>query len=396
MFSKFFNIKNNYSLPIIPRHEIIDEIANTSVEKILQGEIDHKINHILDIFSQKDDLNLFMMLLYALFSKKHSVSYFDEDDGLRSALYYYQKQPSPRLKNKVINEFKDFLNWVKVNRKLTELEDPAKSEYVLKMNRTRGKAPHWGEKFTKPIDGDEVITIVHGGGFFYLHDWLNGNIFGYPLEYNGTGIQVSPYRNTEAAESIISESRASCYSSRALHKFDKPAIFSAKIKAKYLDRANNAYEAGLRASSIPYLMDVRIIEDPKSYNFLSDSVKYYEKKITKLCDGVNKYITQYERYGNKFIFFSKAPQRNFSVALIKEKLSALKEAHQEHNLYYKDAAELISTIQSTIKSTEDAHRTGSLMAYLGITQSRLVIELNNCLDHLKHEIFLDTRWKNSF
>ena len=70
------------------------------------------------------------------------------------------------------------------------------------------------------------------------------------MERAGTGLQVTPQ--------TLAHSRDEFYSEKAYRYFDYPARFSARIKAKYLDSANNEYEAGLRPEFIDFLEDITI------------------------------------------------------------------------------------------------------------------------------------------
>lgn len=105
----------------------------------------------------------------------------------------------------------------------------------------------WKKSTTNP---EALIEFSHGGGFFYILKFLKGETRGYRLERAGTGIQVSPQ--------TLAHSRDEFYSGKAYRHFDYPARFSARIKAKYLDSANNGYEAGLRPEFIEFLEDITI------------------------------------------------------------------------------------------------------------------------------------------
>lgn len=109
------------------------------------------------------------------------------------------------------------------------------------------------------ISGDTEITIKHGGGFHYLTSFLLYKEKGYHLEHGGLGIQVAPIRSD----------RETYYANTACAQtLDRPVIFSARIKAKYIENAPNGYEAGLRTESIRHLKDVQIIPVESSIRYI--------------------------------------------------------------------------------------------------------------------------------
>lgn len=110
------------------------------------------------------------------------------------------------------------------------------------------------EGFWRGLDGKNdnkelSVNISHGGGLFYIMDFLRGRSQGYSLEYNGLGLQVSPNDSSRDFSYAVRKSR---------YHFDRPAIFSARIPAGYLTSAVRPYEAGLRPESLPALRDIEI------------------------------------------------------------------------------------------------------------------------------------------
>lgn len=103
------------------------------------------------------------------------------------------------------------------------------------------------------IDPDQWIEITHGGGELHIRGFLDGETTaGYPLERGGIGLQVSPKSRETESRSILD------YAPKAASYFDRGAVLSAKIQAKYLKAAPNLYEAGLPASSIGHLKDIKM------------------------------------------------------------------------------------------------------------------------------------------
>lgn len=105
------------------------------------------------------------------------------------------------------------------------------------------------------------IHFEHGGGEFFLQEFLEGTADGYRLEgglNNGYGIQVSPYPDRVA-------DRSEFYAAtRAPKSFDNPAILTGTIKAKWLQGCvNSDYEAGLRGEFRQHLSDVNVTPRPE-------------------------------------------------------------------------------------------------------------------------------------
>lgn len=109
--------------------------------------------------------------------------------------------------------------------------------------------PSWSEKWSH--DGEEVVEISHGGGLRHIQEFLSGKSLGYSLEAgSGVGLQVSPYGSERDMSYALRTS---------IQHFDEPALFKAKIKAKYLTAAPNQYEAGLKADAIQHLTDISVV-----------------------------------------------------------------------------------------------------------------------------------------
>lgn len=136
-------------------------------------------------------------------------------------------------------------------------------------------APAWARG--KDQDPEELITIYHGGGLFHLLEFFSKQTLGYKLEklhtgedIQGYGIQVSPEHS----------GRAKFYAQTAAeHNIDYPAVLTAKIKAKYLDKAPNLYEAGLRPEYIMFLQDVKIDSLGKSFDLSSDNAERIKEEF---------------------------------------------------------------------------------------------------------------------
>ena len=158
------------------------------------------------------------------------------------------------------------------------------SKKLTRSNSVQKATEPLSEKDLWPIatkqNPESMITLSHGGGYRYIQEFLAGKNQGYALERlgTGTGIQVHLIQSQEATQ------RSLHYSLQSLLFFDTPAIFTAKIKAKYLYAANNDYEAGLPPRSIRYLTDVKV----ETWDSNDSIIRKYESYIN--WDNVkNKY-----------------------------------------------------------------------------------------------------------
>ena len=128
------------------------------------------------------------------------------------------------------------------------------------------------EKWVSAIKPDDMVEITHGGTRDFLNRFLGGQNSGYQLERGGAGLQVSPVVGGSA-------NRAGHYAARAAANWlDQPVVMRAKIPAKHLLSANNAYEAAITKEHIPFLKDMHIEDAPlDDGQLLSAGPKFWEQ-----------------------------------------------------------------------------------------------------------------------
>lgn len=104
----------------------------------------------------------------------------------------------------------------------------------LNENKNIGVVPqatHWGEKF---FSADKKINLSHGGGLFFLTDFLYGRNKGYVVakEEKGIGIYLDPFRgNTNYSPQY--------YATRnPVRHFDIPVIMSCNAQIKSLGKSS--------------------------------------------------------------------------------------------------------------------------------------------------------------
>lgn len=120
--------------------------------------------------------------------------------------------------------------------------------YLIK--QTENNHSFWRGLDGKNIDKNMPVKIYHGGGLFFIFDFLRNRTAGYRLEGNGgLGLQVSPN----------DDSKAFYYATRKPRQhFDIPTYFEAHVLAGDLTNATRNYEAGLRPESITKLTEYKI------------------------------------------------------------------------------------------------------------------------------------------
>lgn len=106
----------------------------------------------------------------------------------------------------------------------------------------------YSDRLSEPPD--TVHFASHGGGYQYLLDFLGGREPGYPLEYEGLGIQVHPNDYTPKVNDYAE--------GRAPRRFDDPATLTFFIESQYLDSAPNLYEAGLRTEYVGRMSNLKL------------------------------------------------------------------------------------------------------------------------------------------
>jgi hypothetical protein len=116
--------------------------------------------------------------------------------------------------------------------------------------------PKWVANYAN-LDPEQLIKITHGGGYVFIHNFLEGKNIGYRLEKGGLGLQVSPHLS--GSEDFIINREIKTYAPRATCFLDRPARFEAQIAAKYLLAANNNYEAAIDSTVVKHLQDIKIV-----------------------------------------------------------------------------------------------------------------------------------------
>jgi len=139
-----------------------------------------------------------------------------------------------------------------LRRMKSDLEYDAYEREIARIQGTK-KGDYWGA--SNKVDPEEVVDIVHSGTTPYIQSFLKGKQPGYALEAGGKGIQVHPLRNGRQ----LDEARINGYADMASSATGLPrGVLRGKIKAKYLDAANNGYEGGLRPENIKHLTDIKV------------------------------------------------------------------------------------------------------------------------------------------
>jgi hypothetical protein len=140
-----------------------------------------------------------------------------------------------------------------------------------------------GENDYKPwsspsASGDELVNISHGGTREHIERMLHGNSRGYPLEGSTLkGMQVSPDSTAGGTDVYYA------LNAQGFHG-GTPAVLEAKIPAKYLQKANNSYEAGLIPENVKHLKDINVhdtfgdFSGPPPKTDMSETVRPFVKR----------------------------------------------------------------------------------------------------------------------
>ena len=140
------------------------------------------------------------------------------------------------------------------------------------------RAPLESEKVT---DENQLIDISHGGGRYFLKQFLCSATSGYRLERGGgVGIQVHPHIivTGNVTYGYCKKREIDCYSKSSLFYLDLPVRLTAKIAAKHLLAANNYSEAGISHSAVGELITPKIQilppdhDEPRTWRFRSSLV----------------------------------------------------------------------------------------------------------------------------
>jgi hypothetical protein len=285
-----------------------EEIKNEKFNKLVCSSIDDCARRI-----NKTGLQ---MIAHALFSGAHRPQAYSYSDKLLPPLLYILRI---MFSDKYSTSYdiarilkKSFSIWRKV-------ADAAHLQPQLPLSRLsydehKGFESHWTGG--KDQSGDEDITISHGGGFYHILDFLRGRSVGYPLEKGGLGLQVSPNNDPK-----LELACGYAHNNPPSH-FDTPTMFKAKIPAKYLLRAPNGYEAGLRPEVIPQLKEIEIIADDNSYGgsrfCLTDITECFmdEPRL------IRNIYSSVKRVAREFSFIVLAEEEKF-LAIVSERYPTL-------------------------------------------------------------------------
>ena len=186
-----------------------------------------------------------------------------------------------------------------ISERLEDYTDKKERLSRRKGTKVSGKKDDtWGGNVkSSGVGKEDNVVINHGGGKHYLEHMLKtkNKSMGYKLEGDrGTGVQVHPmtkkYKNYKAESS----DRINYYSTKAGKYGDVPAKLTGKIKSKYLTRANNDYEAGIKTENLKHLRHPRVKETgakPDQFYVTGKGGKVDDKILEKMknntLDGSN-------------------------------------------------------------------------------------------------------------
>ncbi len=229
-------------------------IKMSSTEVIAQGKFDQDIEFCIQMAKTTNDKFALRWLAYALFSgDRLKIIQHDRDSILIKSLIFLMNDPTSD-----INDIGDLLLLVYQARKETWSKVNS-SKHTDEISEVIPQDKLWIDKanvnLSEPIERNSSIHFSHGGGLFYILQFLTGESPGYeaPTEYTGKGIFVSPGLKSGTNLKIDN-----FYANRYATHFDIPAALTAEIRAEYLGEVPNTYEAVLRNSNLSHLNHISI------------------------------------------------------------------------------------------------------------------------------------------
>ncbi len=258
----YIEIKNEIE-QIVNNTKDLDQLKILIKKFLIKAyKLETKANNLFQIFITKIDSCLspknnieFQRLLYENYGKLDLDKIFLENGKKIMKGEYSSKQELLNL----IREFIKYINYNLLYRFLVEnnlIEDNIINWDINNRKKLSLERKTWAEK--QEISPNKNIYCSHGGGWWFLQEFLNQKNIGYPLEHNkGYGIQV--HANENLRESYTREKRErTFYTESAFKRFDQPAIFHFQIKAQYLDSTANGFEAGLRFQFLEHIQDCKL------------------------------------------------------------------------------------------------------------------------------------------
>lgn len=264
--------------------QLIDTLYSAPSDKLVSGEFDGSVEKVIQYASSVKNREMLERFAFVLFSGPRSRKFVRDDDGkaYSACLLLLFSYKSSYIADITFTLRLCFETWKTVMKR---------SGYAFyPIDRTLSEHIPW--EF-EGIDPEDEIIITHAGGFLHINAFLQKKSLGYTLEQGGLGIQVNATMATHA-KSLIYAQRSGPRDS-----LDTPAILMATIKSKFLHRARNPYEAGLRCEHLDYLQNVQVIKLP--YSWLCDEndiIKYCRKieiKARSICCGLDSRVHNLHR-----------------------------------------------------------------------------------------------------
>lgn len=223
-----------------------------------------------------------------IFNKKNTKNMDDLEKvrDMGDAIYYARhNQVDPNLEKAIIK---------KSVRELNKIENNIKNYKKIK------NIDRWNKE---NIDPEAEISFVHGGGKHYIANAIKNKIRGYAMEANaGLGIQVHPVTKSSIKNFIENnKGRLYSYASKSKQYADEPAVFTGKIKAKYLAGANNLYEAGIPIEHMDKITNKSILSfKPDTGHWFDKGVEIDSRKHRQtLSVGYEDFINEVKNLLNK-------------------------------------------------------------------------------------------------
>ncbi|MBS0358776.1 MAG: hypothetical protein JSS53_05885 [Proteobacteria bacterium] len=234
-------------------YHLILKLKKITPPALLESEGDTLVNELTNYCVTTENKHGLRMIAYVLFADKKSELTFDcETRPIVFLLYCVFSDLNTSARD--------------IAFVLRDLFTSSKRILGKSIKENQKKLPenrYWGDWVNasgkKEKEESDMVHISHGGGLFYIIDFLTGRKPGYALEAYGLGLQVAPSDD----ENGFYYQRANEYAIQSFLQrgfFDLPATLKATISCKSLMPAKNCYEAGLRPEYTSKLNGVSIEE----------------------------------------------------------------------------------------------------------------------------------------
>lgn len=225
-----------------PLYFAIQEIKRSRSSDLQAGHLDAKVQSCLLRAKYSHNSAALQLLAYALFSGERKM-HWSRSPSSTALMALFQKEEAKPADLADLLE-KAFIEWKKAY-----LPPPLQKSLPTKRGPWHKKAG---------LHHNKKIYISHGGGLYFLQDFLRGKNNGYTGDIKTPGLWVTPALTAGGSK----EDAYYAVQTPPSH-FDLPAVMTAVIQARHLVELPNSREALLCKDAVKYLKNISIHPVPK-------------------------------------------------------------------------------------------------------------------------------------